>query len=212
MVMKKRLHFTDIYRTYARTFEQEDKKRRRSLITWNCLTWSSNVDGKRDRWSLVPWLLDVCGYTYSETNVDLKLPKEEWGPAHKLAIALCRIGLGNNRECECFLPNQIVVLRRRRTGRRSPISPPPSPLEQALQLRCKNLNYYSIECGICSKPVILLQYFPVDGRPANIYTGSWADKMHFPVHFLLYAGACSELQCACSACVMRGNYTRVKRV
>ena len=26
MVMKKRLHFTDIYRTYARTFEQEDKK------------------------------------------------------------------------------------------------------------------------------------------------------------------------------------------
>ena len=33
MVMKKRLYFTDIYRTYARTFEQEDKKRRRSLIT-----------------------------------------------------------------------------------------------------------------------------------------------------------------------------------
>ena len=115
MVMKKRLHFTDIYRTYARTFEQEDKKRRRSLITWNCLTWSSNVDGKRDRWSLVPWLLDVCGYTYSETNVDLKLPKEEWRPAHESAIALCRVGLGNNRGCGCFLPNQIVVLRRRRT-------------------------------------------------------------------------------------------------
>ena len=33
MVMKKRLYFTDIYRTYARTFEQDDKKRRRSLIT-----------------------------------------------------------------------------------------------------------------------------------------------------------------------------------
>ena len=116
MVMKKRLHFAYIYRTYARTFEQEDKKRRRSLTTWNCLTWGSNVDGKRDRWSLVPWLQDVCGYTYSETKVDLKLPKEEWGPAHKLAIALCRVGLGNNRGCECFLPNQIVVLRRRRTG------------------------------------------------------------------------------------------------
>ena len=115
MFMKKRLYFTDIYRTYARTFEQEDKKRRRSLISWNCLTWSSNVDGKRDRWSLVPWLLDVCSYTYSETNVDLKLPKEEWRPAHELTIALCRVGLGNNRRCGCFLPNQIVVLRRRRT-------------------------------------------------------------------------------------------------
>ena len=116
MVMKKRLYFTDIYRTYARTFEQEDKKRRRSLITWNCLTWGSNVYGKRDRWSLVPWLLDVCGYTYSETNVDLKLPKEEWRPAHESAIALCRVGLGNNRGCGCFLSNQIVVLRCRRTG------------------------------------------------------------------------------------------------
>ena len=97
------------------TREQEDKKRRRSLITWNCLTWGSNVDGKRDRWSLVPWFLDVCGYAYSETNVDLKLPKEEWRPAHESAIALCRVGLGNNRRCGCFLPNQIVVLRRRRT-------------------------------------------------------------------------------------------------
>ena len=37
-------------------------------------TWTANVDGKRDRWSLVTWLLDVCGHTYSETNVDLKIP------------------------------------------------------------------------------------------------------------------------------------------
>ena len=32
--------------------------------------------------------------------------------------------------------------------------------------------------------------------------------MHFPVHFLLYAGACSELQCACSACVLRELHAR----
>ena len=52
-----------IHRTYAITFEQEGKKDRGSSSTWNCLARSSNVDG-----------VDVCGHTYSDTNVDLKIP------------------------------------------------------------------------------------------------------------------------------------------
>ena len=35
-------------------------------------TWTAN--GERQRRSLVTWLLEVCGHTYSEKNVDLKLP------------------------------------------------------------------------------------------------------------------------------------------
>ena len=62
MVIKKRPHFTHNYRTHVRTFDQEDKKRRGSSITCNFLARSSNVDGKCDRWSLVAWLLGVCGH------------------------------------------------------------------------------------------------------------------------------------------------------
>lgn len=62
MVIKKRPHFTHNYRTHVRTFDKEDKKRRGSSITCNFLARSSNVDGKCDRWSLVAWLLGVCGH------------------------------------------------------------------------------------------------------------------------------------------------------
>ena len=51
LVIKKRLQF--IYdRTCVRTFEQEEKKRQGSSISWNCLARSSNVDGKRRTWPL----------------------------------------------------------------------------------------------------------------------------------------------------------------
>ena len=42
-------------------------------------TWTAN--GERERWSLVMWLLDVCGHTFLGTNVDLKLPCVSLHPA-----------------------------------------------------------------------------------------------------------------------------------
>ena len=78
LFVKKILQFICTYSTYVRTFEQEEKKRRGSSAVWNYLaraqTYTAN--GERDRWSLVTRLLDVCGHTYSETNVDLKLPND----------------------------------------------------------------------------------------------------------------------------------------
>ena len=75
-VLKKRLQFTYIYRTYVRTFEQEEKNVEGFELTETALpevqTWTAN--GKRDLWSLVTRLLHVCSHTYSETNVDLKFP------------------------------------------------------------------------------------------------------------------------------------------
>lgn len=38
-------------------------------------TWTANSE--RDHWSLVTWLLEVFGHTYSETNVALKVPDVE---------------------------------------------------------------------------------------------------------------------------------------
>ena len=76
LVLKKRLQFTYIYRTYVRTFEQEEKNVEGFELTETALpevqTWTAN--GKRDLWSLVTRLLHVCSHTYSETNVDLKFP------------------------------------------------------------------------------------------------------------------------------------------
>ena len=75
-VLKKRLQFTYIYRTYVRTFEQEEKNVEGFELTETALpevqTWTANGEG--DLWSLVTRLLHVCGHAYSETNVDLKLP------------------------------------------------------------------------------------------------------------------------------------------
>ena len=76
-VLKKRLQFTYIYRTYVRTFEQEEKNSGQGFeVPETALpevqTWAKN--GKRDLWSLVTRLLHVCGHTYSEINVNLKLP------------------------------------------------------------------------------------------------------------------------------------------
>ena len=76
LVLKKRLQFTYIYRTYVRTFQQEEKNVEGFELTETALpevqTWTAN--GKRDLWSLVTRLLHVCSHTYSETNVDLKFP------------------------------------------------------------------------------------------------------------------------------------------
>ena len=76
LVLKKILRFTYIYRKYGRTFEQEEKNVEGFELTETALpevqTWTAN--GERDLWSLVTRLLHVCGHTYSETNVDLKLP------------------------------------------------------------------------------------------------------------------------------------------
>ena len=76
LVLKKILRFTYIYRKYGRTFEQEEKNVEGFELTETALpevqTWTAN--GERDLWSLVTRLLRVCGHTYSETNVDLKLP------------------------------------------------------------------------------------------------------------------------------------------
>lgn len=52
LLIKKWLHLTYIYGTYVRIFEQEEKKRLGSSITWNCFARSSNVDGKWRTWPL----------------------------------------------------------------------------------------------------------------------------------------------------------------
>ena len=75
-VLKKRLQFTDLqdirenFRTGRKNSVQGFEVPETALP--EVQTWAKN--GKRDLWSLVTRLLHVCGHTYSEINVNLKLP------------------------------------------------------------------------------------------------------------------------------------------